>query len=675
MLQDTVLTPRRSAGFPRKASFVLALVVLGAQGGGCSSSDPAPPALPLVQEDGCQPLLSSTVADETSRARCLLPYPSDFWRKPDASTPTGSRIRLAPSAQPRRATGEVADPHETVVHDGASTTPMLVAALPGDVSRDGLPSVNDELSVSEGPDSPTVIIEADTGKRVAHYVDLFDTADGDPYEPLVLRAFAPLAPRTRYIVALRGVRAGGDDAAGRLAEPAAGFRRLRDGELDKDPALAAISARMNAEVLDPLTRAGVDRKTLQLAWDFTTGSVESPMRDMLRVRELTLAHLAAGPPAIRVTQSTDGDRGFARIVRIEMDVPQFLTSDGVDAKLVRGANGEVEQRGIRKVAALVCIPNAAWNGKPAGRPLAYGHGFFGSTEEVESATGRAIAERLGAVTFGTTWTGMAKDDLSALVGGISDHPETIADFAERVHQAMASWIVLTAAMQTSATSLAELKRTDGTLAYDPTRLSYFGASQGHILGGVLFALAPRLERAIFNVGGGGYAHMLPRSTNFGAFGLALDLTFKDARVSQAFLSMFQRAMDGVDPAFWAPYVTTTPLPGSPPARRVLMQIGLGDSAVPNAASFYHARALGLVQLTPSPKRVPGLVEGGGGPGVNALTVFDYGVDTSSAAPRPTGPNPVHDSLRLNERALRQMDAFLAPDGVMVQPCDGPCDPE
>ena len=139
--------------------------------------------------------------------------------------------------------------------------------------------------------------------------------------------------------------------------------------------------------------------------------------------------------------------------------------------------------------------------------------------------------------------------------------------------------------------------------------------------------------------------------------------------------MFQRAMDGVDPAFWAPYVTATPLPGSPPARRVLMQIGLGDSAVPNAASFYHARALGLVQLTPSPKRVPGLVEGGGGPGVNALTVFDYGVDTSSVAPRPTGPNPVHDSLRLNERALRQMDAFLAPDGVMVQPCDGPCDPE
>jgi hypothetical protein len=102
----------------------------------------------------------------------------------------------------------------------------------------------------------------------------------------------------------------------------------------------------------------------------------------------------------------------------------------------------------------------------------------------------------------------------------------------------------------------------------------------------------------------------------------------------------------------------------------------GDNAVPNVAAFLHARALGVKQTTPAPRLVPGLETTTGGEATSALTVFDYGIDIScTVEPVPIAPNSVHDTLRVNPRALAQMDVFLSPAGVAIQPCDGACDPE
>ena len=64
------------------------------------------------------------------------------------------------------------------------------------------------------------------------------------------------------------------------------------------------------------------------------------------------------------------------------------------------------------------------------------------------------------------------------------------------------------------------------------------------------------------------------------------------------------------------------------------------------------------------------------PAASALTVFDFGIDTAGYAdPTPLPQNEVHEALRINGAALRQMDAFLRPGGTVLHPCDGPCDPE
>lgn len=644
----------------------------------CSSSaTTADDSGPLVVPDGCQPLLAEPIAPATSS--CLAPYPSDFHRVADAASPTGFRLGLRGAARPHQANGAESDPHDIVAVDGASIVPAILGALEGDVVRDGLPGVLDDPTLSARAESATVVIEASTGAFVAHYTDVFDRRDGT-HTPIVLRPFAPLKPRTRYVVAITGAKKTPSDGSSSTspiaATPPTGFRRLR--EKIADPALAALAPRFEAEVFSPLERAGVARNRLQLAWDFTTGSAEQPIADMLRVRELTLAWRTANAPDVRVTETRAGKNGISKVLTVEVTAPLFLDKAGPGGHLFRDGAGQVVQNGTTTFPILVVVPDAVANSAAPGRALAYGHGFFGGFPELEGNGASTIANSLGAVLFGLQWWGMSKEDLGLVADALSQNPEHVGDFGERVHQAMANWLVATSVIRGALTKVPELHRggiADQPLLYDPGFVGYFGASQGHILGGTLAALNPDFSRVVLNVGGGAFTTIMPRSANFGPFALLLNASYSDALMAQSFIAMFARPLDRIDPVVYARHVLTEPLPGSPPDRRVLMQIGMGDAQVPNIASYVHARALGLAQLMPAPVNVWGLLPADAST-PSSLALYDFGIDRSAYAdPHPLEANAVHEGVRINAKALKQMDGFLKPNGVITHTCDGPCDPE
>lgn len=678
---------------------VLHLVTLSVMvAAGCTDSTSNPSDGPLVLEDGCEPLLARTQVDEASRGGCLLPYPSDFYR-----TGTGeARVVLSPAAKPRRATGQVADLHEVVPMDGFSLIPTIVATLPSRMSRVGLPNVLDDPALSATAASATVILDADRGAFVPHYTDKVDRGVDDTHEPIVLRTFAPLLPNHRYIVALKGVRLGGPDDhpdASMLAPPPEGFARLRDGRAD--PKIDGLRDRFEREVFAPLERAGVKRSDLQLAWDFTTGSEEQPRAAMLKARELTLAWLSSigGAPAVTITETKPGtDRIWKTVNGTIKDVPLFLDQAGPGGRLFRGPGGQVAQNGTTSFDFTINVPNSVRDRFEPGRAIAYGHGFFGGRSELEGNGAKTFADKLAAVEFGIDWWGMAKEDVGRVSNTLGEMPEHGADFADRVHQAMVNWIVLTAAIKGPLAKAPELLRpatggpADGVITmpggtttnagqcvYDPSFIGYFGASQGHILGGTLAALDPDFSRVVLNVGGGGFTHMMPRSANFGPFSVVLDFTFKDELMTQAYIAMFQRALDAIDPITYAPLVLSSggkTLPQSQPDRRALLQTGLGDAQVPNMGSFLHARALGVKQTMPAPKSIFGLEPTTDPTNESALTLFDFHIDTSGyATPSPLGQNDVHEGVRVNPAAIREMDGFLRPNGAIAHPCDGPCDPE
>ena len=83
---------------------------------------------------------------------------------------------------------------------------------------------------------------------------------------------------------------------------------------------------------------------------------------------------------------------------------------------------------------------------------------------------------------------------------------------------------------------------------------------GHILGGILTALHPRLERAVMQVGGAGLSHMMFRALPFERFLFLMDFSLPDPLDQQKFSAMVQRHFDRIDPAFYAPWVLDEELP-------------------------------------------------------------------------------------------------------------------
>jgi hypothetical protein len=660
-----------SSSRPHALAGLIGLVGLSWVAPGCSSADATD--APLSVPEGCQPLLAEA-GSESVTAGCLAPYPSDFHRVADAATATGFRVTLRGAARPRKPNGDDADVHDVFRVDGASLVPTIVAGLTGEIVHDGLTGVLDDPSTSARAESATVLLDVGTGRFVPHYVDVVDRKES-ARTPIVLRPYAPLSPRTRYVVAIRGARlAAPEGGATALAPAPEGFRRLRDGKTSVDPSLAALATRYDAEVFGPLAAAGVPRADLQLAWDFTTGSREEPLADMLHVRELTQAWLASNDPAPRVVATAPGSGKIATFVTVELTVPLFLERRDPGARLVHGPDGAVVQNGTTTVTMLVAIPTVVRDATTPGRALAYGHGFFGSTDELRGKAAAAIAEKTSSVIFGTDWWGLSKDDTGFVADAAAARPEHVADFADRVHQAMVNWMVAVAAVRGPLAKLPEFQRVTKEPLWDPSFVGYFGASLGHILGGTLVALVD-FPRVVLNVGGGAWTHIMPRSLNFGPFGLLLGTVFADPLLVQSYFAMLQRPLDRIDPVTFAPLVLASPLTPIPD-RRVLVQTGLGDPAVPNVASFVHARALGLAQATPAPATIFGLPQVADADAPSSLTLFDFHVDTTGYAEgKPISPNEVHEGVRVNPAALRQMEVFMKPGGVIIHACDGACDPE
>ncbi|MBI3184439.1 MAG: hypothetical protein HYZ28_20075 [Myxococcales bacterium] len=651
--------------------------------GGCG---PRPPSNlpPLELLPGCQPLLAGH--------DCHLPFPSDFFRTEDALLPSGFRIAARGAAKPRTSTGLNADVTDWRPADGFSSLPTLVAVLPSAVSPAGLVGVLDAPEASLGPDSPVLLLEAETNSPLPHFTDLDPRATEPTRQAIVIHPIVRLEARTRYVVGIHGLR----QPDGELAPAPEGFRRLRDRQSAGDPALKSLQARFDEQVFPVLEAAGLQRSQLQLAWDFTTGSEEHVLGDMLRVRELALAALASSPPKVKVESVEEApEPGVWRLVRGTVEAPLFLDDPGSGGRLIRGGDGRVEQSGTAAVPFLALVPVAVRDQFGPGRPLAYGHGFFGGRDEIEGNDSvTAIANRLGAVVFSIDWWGMSRVDLLALADAALARPFEVAAFTDRVHQAMANWLAMTSAIRGPLREEPAFRRpaspgapgvsTDasgqsnaGHTLLEPGAPYFLGISQGHILGGTLAALNPDFRRICLNVGGAGLTHMMFRARPFVDLVSILEKGNKDPLEQQKFAATLQVHLDRIDPGFWASRVLAEPLPGSPSDRRLLLQVGLGDTEVPNLGSFLHARLLGVPVLTPSPSQVYGLYEVPSPHQGSAMELFDFGIDLDAAyrsAWPPESENPVHEGVRRLDAAIEQMDLFFRPEGRIVRTCAGVCDP-
>lgn len=646
-------------------SWLLACALLAV---GCGSEDAESSGgdlPPLTIPEGCNPLAADW--------DCMLPYPSDALLVDDASLPSGKRVALAPGMLLHGKAGDI-DP--TLLHpaDGFSPGNQILALFPGGVSDENLVFHQDDVTKSLGADSPTLLIDASTGEPVLHFAELDPRADDDARRGLVIRPLIRLKDATRYIVAIRNL----NDLDAEPIAPPEGFRRIRDAKAGKDPILGPLQARYESEIFPILESVGVERKSLELAWDFTTRTEENATHDMQRVRELLMAKLAAAPPAFTIDGVEDDvDEHVFRKLSGSMQVPLFLDADAPMSPLHRDANGEVVENGTIAVPFTVLIPRSVGervSGEPPGRLLQYGHGFFGTRAEAENEP-TELADEKGFVIVAADWQGMSEPDRTPVADALVGDTSNVAGFTDRLHQGMANFMALAALAKGPLAEAPELQVTAGA-AYDPAELYFVGHSLGYILGSTYVALAPDVERAAMTVGGVNLSFCLFRAQPFGLFLALLGTQLPDFLDQQKFGYLLQLSFDRIDSITYASRMLTNTLPGSPESRRVLLAVGIGDVAVTPLAAELQARSLGIPELSPAPRVVGGLPTAAAPIDGSAFLELDFHVSPEPGveAVPPTGDNPVHEGVRREPAVREAISRFLKPGGKVEQTCDGVCDP-
>jgi hypothetical protein len=509
------------------------------------------------------------------------------------------------------------------------------------------------------PDSPTVIVDVDTGERIAHFAEIESSPEVEPgHTELYLRPAARLAEGHHYAVGIRGlVNRDGSDVA--VSAP---FRALRDRP----------STSFARDVLAPLANAGVATSSLLLAWDFRTGSGETAWGDLVAMRDDALALAGDDGLGCSVTSVVEDatDPEILRTVQGTFTVPDFLeTAPDGSQRLARDAAGRPMAHGTREATFTAIIPRSV---VPGAAPIwIYGHGLFSEQDEVTRDFARDTASQGGAIAVATDFTGLTGADLQDVLAAYLDLDQFPA-ILDRLRQGLIDTLVLPRTIA-GACRAQPAFMIDGQAIASGSDRDYFGNSMGGTLGSTVAALSPDVPRYALGVGGMDLSVMMPRATGWARIEGFYQTAYPRRIDRDLLLVMSEEEWELVEGSF-APHVLADPLPGVDDPRQVLFQVGLNDTSSTNIASELAGRTLGLPQLAPPAQAVWGLAQAAA-PLPSAFVLYDLGAatlpDTTLA---PDQANAVHEGVRRDPRAQAQIAAFLHDGGAVVDTCGGPCVP-
>ncbi len=625
------------------------------------------------------------------RTRCLLPFPNDELTLPDASTDTGRRVVLKSPWVPATSSGKAFDPTEWNRQDGFSPgSAILLHSGAIDPERSGLPSL-DDIGASLADDAPIVVVDTQTGERWPFWAELDAHATTAAERALVIRPARNLVEGHTYAVGIGEMR----DAAGAVVAAPSGFRVFRDD-------LPSSSRRVEGErvraefAIDQVAAAGLDRDTLHLAWTFTVASTRNLAERQIHMRDEALGG-PAGQVAADFTVTKVEAQASQQTTRVEgtFQVPRYLTGTGQPgSRLNLGPDALPEQNGTMTAPFVCTVPDSAKT-TPA-RASLYGHGLLGTGGQANSGYVRSLARRHNIVFCGTDYIGMADDDITSLnivsiISDLSNFPQ----LPDRNQQGLLNFQIL-GRLMTLPDGLVTDAAFEGAggapVIAEGGELSYYGLSQGGIMGGALVAVSTDITRGVLGVPGINYSTLLERSVDFDPFFGVMAGSYPSPLDRIVLLSVIQMLWDRGEGNGYANHVTRDPLPGTA-AKPVLLQVAFGDHQVAQAAADVQARTYGAATNEPplvddrSSDVTPlwGIERIETWPHDGSATIYwDSGLPGqyhpqrgTPEPPRTNTPpregNDPHGDPRNDADAQEQISEFLRPDGEVVDVCDGaPC---
>ncbi len=662
------------------------------------------------------------VCEILNQAECLFPFPSSRYLE-KAKTKTGWRVAFPQEAMPLVSVKTVLnffigvrsplDPTPINQHDGFSPTAQVLMHFPGgaDLALSNAailrpPTRTFDLRSLES-DSPTVLIDGQTGERILHFVENDVGATG-PFlarQATILRPGRSLEPGHRYVVAVRDlVHADGSPVE---AEPV--FAALRDGRPSTIPAVIERQKSFE-DIFKRLERARVEREDLILAFDFVVQSDEQLTGEMVSMRDQGFDWLRRNDggrfsvDSVEVLNPSCGAGGNPtwKLVEGGFEVPLFLDSDNYADPDTLGFL-QVDDRG-RPVSTTtarapygIAIPCRVLDGPLP--PLVFGHGLFGTGPGTLEEVAEASLD-LPYVAGGTNWSGLSSPELPFLPGSLDEVQafleqtfigQVFLDFddfpamADRLRQGQLSTLLLARMLATGVfNSHPEFQTPSGAGFIAPGDTFYFGVSLGGIMGLMFSALTPDLDNLYIDVGAINFSFLLQRAGPFVAFETFLQQVEDDPNVALVTIGLLGETWVRGEPAGYATHITGTPLPGTN-RKNILMGVALFDQQVSNLGSQIAGATLELRNVDGSAVQdLPGIPDVGGRQR-SGYVVYDTGsFDPDNPAHAPFIPPLANEQAQLNRcdpharqltipAALEQMQAFLQPRGVVENFCNGLCD--
>jgi hypothetical protein len=619
---------------------------------------------PAQEFSDCDPLVPE---------HCGFPFPNNFWLRDDASMPSGHRVHFGPDTLPKDKTGTGIDPTEWNELDGFSPIPAIMTWFK-DVVLDNVPHHWD-LAASLDPDCPTVLLDAETGERLPHFVELNESTDDSRHKAFMIWPLQRLKDSHRYIVALRDL----EDSSGQLIAASSAFQALRDDVPTTNYDIEGRRATYE-DIFAKLESAGVARDDLQLAWDFNTASRQNITGRLVAARDDALARVGAAGPKYHITSVTDefSDHIY-REIKGWYEVPLYLNTAMPEPgiRLVLDADDRPVFQGYAKARFTVLIPRSVVTNHQPGRIVQYGHGLFGDQGEVESGYLQDQADRYGYILAATDWWGMSQWDAVnvtwMMLRDISDFPI----IPDRSTQGMVNALLLMRMMMGDFSRDASVTF-DGVPVIDTDQRNYYGNSQGGILGGVYMAVSTDVQYGTLGVAGGPYGLLLPRSADFNPFYAILKGRYPNGLDQILGISIMQMLWDRAEPSGYIGSITSNPLPNTP-VHRVLFQYGLSDAQVSYLGLYTMARSVGAVMfegnVSEGAETLYGFPFISGSTSTKSVAVgYDFGMpDVPVINIPPDEENDTHEKPRRELTAQDQMNLFFR-TGTIQAFCSGGCDP-
>ena len=566
------------------------LAVVGC--GGDDGGNDGPPAASVVVQYG-----------EPAQTELTL-FPSDRYTSPDASTPTGLRVHLGSD----NTADQLATAYPTTLAqlnelDGFSTTGGIGVRFSGALDVRGLvklpnadPPVTDPVrDASEYTKSgtPMFLVEVATSKAIGivprYYEQLADVDFPSDDFTLLAEPAEPLRPGERYVFAVTDELVAGDGT--RVGRSGAMHGALTSSKADYDVAL-----RQALDVGAPAvgtTRAHVVAATL-----FTTASVQDGIVAAAKARRAAPAPKQVDAWAVEQKATLPDTR--VRF-RASFAAPE-LRKAKPDGKWQLDASGvPVEQKSVSLEVFLAFSKSEVSGPRPI---VIFQHGLggnkdgnWGTSERLAAVAPEGVAvfaidsPEHGArgsgndsvVNSAFSFFGVEQSTMEFDIGRARDNFRQMAiDQLELVR-----FIGSLGNLDLLPLDANGQPAPDGKPDLDLSRVYYIGHSFGSVQGATVFALAPEISRANWNVGGAGLMMLLRDSNLFSQF-VVKSLTPAGTPFGAVarFMAYSQAIVDAGDPLNFARHAALEPLDGVKgwKARDVLIQEVVNDAIVPNSTS-------------------------------------------------------------------------------------------